>query len=1399
MLAMWMWLVRLFFAVNILLFAFYLEAAPLKTTYQAKIFKPDGLPLESNNVSFRFTTLDPSASCVLYIEDFSAVNMSGSGGLISFSLGNGTRSYPASATTFASVFDNATISYSCQAPGIFSPVPTDNRKIVMQFNDGTGWQTLPAMAINAVPYAMYASNADDSHLLNGKADTAFVEKTSVPTCASDRILYFNGASFSCIAYTGNGAGGGVSTVTTSGSVLVNTGTASAPVLSVAVASMSTDGYLTSLDYQEFKTKLSASSSAITSTLGYAPVSSSAVATQITSALASQTLSGDVNGSFSATTVSQVGGKTASQVATSVDETLAATAQASASTLVKRDGSGGASFNSAYIYKPGTNFSVSLQTHASLAANYILTLPQDDGNSGQVLSTDGSGNLSWINPSTGSVVSVSGTSNEITSSGGSTPTLGLADVGTAGTYFKVITDSKGRVVSGAQLLLSDVTTALGYVPAASGSITSSQWVTSGTSIYYASGTVGVGTNSPSARLDVYNNGAGTSVVQVVKGNNTQSADLQQWQNGAGVVVAKISPAGNITGSDSTNGIAVTANATGGFGTAMYANATGANATALYATAASGNAGYFYSMSPVNTAPTVVIRQNGGSAANLLEFRDGASGVATTVVNSTGAIGVGTSNPVTKLDVSGGVRISMESATCTVSYAGTLRYNLGNVEYCNGSTWSAFGLSGSGMQSFNGSTSGTQSFAIGTAGNSPAFNTLSGVHTLNIPLASAAGSVTAGLISNADYLNFSNKVSSQWTTSGTTVNYLSGNVGIGTNNPDAALSIVTSSTANPGLKIYNSATGTGIGLDPYYPTVEFNRWHDGTNARAFGTGYTGVLNMDPANGDFRFLTGNNPGTNNIPTMADALIIKNSGNVGIGTTSPNAKLDLSMTTTDPVSVNPILRTYSTYNPTGTSTADHWAQHHTVNYTSAFNGNRIIGSHILSLNSSSGNLTEMIGAVGAADNTGTGAVSNSIGVYARARNSSTGSIYDAKGVFVVVPNSGGGTITNAYGMYIDTVTGTNNYAIYSADTTAESYFAGRIGMLGASAPITAIQIGSPFTGVANGWGASRTMGVMMGSNDTDNFYVGLENNGTNEKYATLIWGDDGNEPLKFQTNDSSGNVTERVRITATGFVGIGTSTPTQLLHIAGNATGSGNQTGAQIGDVGTGQGPLFLVHNNPTVAGNAYYNLGWKYGGGAGKPAWIDLVNGVKFFISNNTVGTAGTSITDTVSAKMTITTAGDVGIGTATPQAKLEVSGDARFGCRAGFWPVADGRICMETTLRSHTSINGMATGSITDNAIAICRGVGPGSRICTHTDFQQACGARAISGVPDVDPYGGVVGGVYGDHSSIVSGQVTLNPSAMPAGHMDDVYLTWNGSACSANNDGAGRHANETSTFYYRCCY
>ena len=60
----------------------------------------------------------------------------------------------------------------------------------------------------------------------------------------------------------------------------------------------------------------------------------------------------------------------------------------------------------FISNNGTDVkSVSIQssTDASFTANYTLTLPVNDGSSGQVLATDGSGVLSWANVSTSNIV------------------------------------------------------------------------------------------------------------------------------------------------------------------------------------------------------------------------------------------------------------------------------------------------------------------------------------------------------------------------------------------------------------------------------------------------------------------------------------------------------------------------------------------------------------------------------------------------------------------------------------------------------------------------------------------------------------------------------------------------------------------------------------------------------------------------------------------------------------------------------------------------------------------------------------------------------------------------------------------------------------------------------------
>ena len=70
-----------------------------------------------------------------------------------------------------------------------------------------------------------------------------------------------------------------------------------------------------------------------------------------------------------------------------------------------------------IYKAGTTHAVSLVASSSLAGNVTLTLPVNDGDSNQLLATDGSGNLSFISATAASGAGLSDLSDD------STPSLG----------------------------------------------------------------------------------------------------------------------------------------------------------------------------------------------------------------------------------------------------------------------------------------------------------------------------------------------------------------------------------------------------------------------------------------------------------------------------------------------------------------------------------------------------------------------------------------------------------------------------------------------------------------------------------------------------------------------------------------------------------------------------------------------------------------------------------------------------------------------------------------------------------------------------------------------------------------------------------------------------------------
>ena len=188
---------KLFLIFAVFIFSIDTFSAPKNISFQSRIYKPDGSPLEAASVQFKFSLMNPLSTCVIYSETFSNINLTSSAGNIVLALGGGTRSYPvAGGMQWFDAFNNSTPSYTCQTSGTYSPVLIDPRRLIMQFNDGSGagWQTMPPLDINSVPYAMFAENSEK---LENHPAADFVLASALPTCSGSDVLTYNGTTFSC--------------------------------------------------------------------------------------------------------------------------------------------------------------------------------------------------------------------------------------------------------------------------------------------------------------------------------------------------------------------------------------------------------------------------------------------------------------------------------------------------------------------------------------------------------------------------------------------------------------------------------------------------------------------------------------------------------------------------------------------------------------------------------------------------------------------------------------------------------------------------------------------------------------------------------------------------------------------------------------------------------------------------------------------------------------------------------------------------------------------------------------------------------------------------------------------------------------------------------------------------
>lgn len=254
-------------------------------SYQGRILKPDGTPLENSNVQFRMQVRSPGAeNCLLY-EEMQTVNMLGSSGAFTITLNDGTGTRLDTPTyqvdrAFANRGTMTLDTTRCSSGSTYVPNVADGRKLIVYFKDSTmsAFEPFPIMNINYTPHSMYALESgrvgvfDSSNLLRAVdasgnpvsapalnptqltnltdliagtstqyATTAQYNtvqnfaKSTLPTCAAGEVLKSNGTTFSCVTdATGSGGGGTVTAVTSANSYLsVATGTTT-PALTLNV-------------------------------------------------------------------------------------------------------------------------------------------------------------------------------------------------------------------------------------------------------------------------------------------------------------------------------------------------------------------------------------------------------------------------------------------------------------------------------------------------------------------------------------------------------------------------------------------------------------------------------------------------------------------------------------------------------------------------------------------------------------------------------------------------------------------------------------------------------------------------------------------------------------------------------------------------------------------------------------------------------------------------------------------------------------------------------------------------------------------------------------------------------------------------------------------------------------